>query len=60
MESNSMKYAFDAKSEALFKEADKLLDVVGPSVLNDSDQAPMIPVRPLLPMIRMKQYWQLL
>ena len=40
MESSSINYAFDAKSEALFKEADKLLDAVGPSILNDSDQAP--------------------
>ena len=40
MESNNTKYAFDANSEALFKEADKLLDVARPSVLDDSDQAP--------------------
>ena len=40
MESNSTKYEFDTKSEALFKEADKLLDAVGLSVLNDSDWAP--------------------
>ena len=54
MESNSTKYAFDTNSEALFKVADKLLDVVGPSVLDgsvldDSDQASLIPVRPLYP-----------
>ena len=38
MENNS--YAFDTKSKALFKEEDKLLDVAGPSVLNDSNRAP--------------------
>ena len=48
---------FDTKSEALFKEADKLLDVEGPSLPNESDQAPpLILVRPLLPMIHVKQY----
>ena len=40
MESNdSNKYAFDARSEALFKEADKLLELEGPSIL-DPNQAP--------------------
>ena len=38
MESNSS-YRIDANSEALFKEADKLLDTEGPSVRNDSNQA---------------------
>ena len=61
MESNNTKYAFDANSEALFKEADKLLDVAGPFVPDDSDQAlPDIVKTPTLPIIRMKQYWQLL
>ena len=60
MESCKMKYAFDARSEAFFKEVDKLLDVVGPSVLNDSNQAPLILLRAILPMIHTRQYWQLL
>ena len=55
MESSSINYAFDAKLEALFKEADELLDAVGPSILNDSDQAP--PDTGKTPTTHTKQYW---